>query len=117
MDAHPNLAYSTVAVAPSPAVSGTTLDVASGDGALFASFPFNATVWPAGEQPTVDNAEIVRITGRSTDTLTIDRAEEGTVARTIVVGDQIAVTITAKTLTDVEPNNESVVLHAQLLGV
>lgn len=102
MDAHPNFAYSTVASAPSPATTGTSLDVASGDGALFAAFPFNATVWPADEIPTVDNVEIVRITGRSGDTLTIDREEEGTTARTIVVGDQIAVTITSKVVTDVE---------------
>lgn len=102
MDAHPNFAYSTVASAPSPATTGTTLDVASGDGALFADFPFDATVWPADERPTVDNAEVVRITGRSGDTLTIDREEEGTTARTIVVGDQIAVTVTRKTFLDVE---------------
>ena len=102
MDTHPNFAYSTVATAPSPASSGTSLVVASGDGALFADFPFNATIWPADEQPTDDNAEIVRITGRSTDTLTIERAAEGTVARTVVVGDQIAVTITKKVFTDVE---------------
>ena len=101
-DAHKNFAYSTVATAPSPASSGTSLVVASGDGSKFPAVPFNATVWPASSQPTTANAEIVRVTNVSTDTFTITRTQESTSARTIVVGDQIAATITAKTLTDVE---------------
>lgn len=112
MDAHPNFAYSTVATAPSPATTGTSLVVASGDGVLFAEQPFNAVVWPAGEQPTVDNAEIVRITNRSTDTLTIDREEEGTTARTIIVGDQIAVVLTRQVMEDLEArDDENLILH------
>lgn len=101
-DAHKNFAYSTVATAPSPASSGTSLVVASGDGAKFPATPFNATVWPAGVQPTTANAEIVRVTNISTDTLTLTRTQESSSARSIVVGDQIAATITTKTLTDVE---------------
>jgi hypothetical protein len=101
-DAHKNFAYSTVATAPSPASSGTSLVVAAGEGAKFPAVPFNATVWPVGAQPSTTNAEIVRVTNISTDTLTITRAQESTAARSIVVGDQIAATITAKTLTDVE---------------
>lgn len=101
-DAHKNFPISTVATAPSPATSGTSLVVASGHGTRFPTAPFNATVWPIDVQPTPANAEIVRVTARSTDTLTIARAQEGTSARTVVVGDQIAATITAETLTDVE---------------
>jgi hypothetical protein len=102
MDAHANFAYSTIATAPSPATSGTSLVVAATDGAKFPAVPFNATIWPVNAQPSTTNAEIVRVTGRSTDTLTFTRAQESSSARTIVVGDQIAATITAKTLTDVE---------------
>lgn len=102
VDAHTNFAYSTVATAPSPATSGTSLVVGSGDGALFPAVPFNATIWPVGSQPTSANAEIVRVTNRSTDTLTITRTQESTSARTVIVGDQIAATVTAKTLTDIE---------------
>src|SRR5206468_2357178 len=58
--------------------------------------------WPAGDQPLVTNAEIVRVTAISGDTLTITRTQEGTTARAILVGDQIAATITAKVLTDAE---------------
>jgi len=105
-DAHKNMAVSTVATAPSPATSGTSLVVAAGEGTRFPAVPFNATVWPAGSAPTPANSEIVRVTNRATDTFTITRAQEtgagGPAARTIIVGDQIAATITAKTLTDVE---------------
>ncbi len=103
-DAHKNFAYSTVATAPSPAASGTSLVVASGNGTLFPAVPFNATIWPTGVQPTAANAEIVRVTNISTDTFTITRTQEGSSARTVVVGDQIAATITAKTLADIEDN-------------
>ena len=103
-DSHKNFAYSTVATAPSPASSGTSLVVASGDGSLFPTAPFNATVWPSGSQPTATNAEIVRVTNITGDTFTITRTQEGTSARTVIVGDQIAATITAKTLTDIENN-------------
>ena len=102
IDAHRNLAVSAVVTAPSPAVSGTSLVVTSGHGARFPTAPFNATVWPAAAQPDPANAEIVRVTARTTDTLTIVRAQESTTARTVIVGDQIAATITAQTLTDVE---------------
>lgn len=101
-DSHKNLAVSLVATAPSPATSGTSLVVTTGQGARFPAVPFNATIWPTASQPDPSNAEIVRVTARSTDTLTITRAQEGTVARTVIVGDQIAATITAQTLTDVE---------------
>jgi len=101
-DAHKNFAYSTVATAPSPATSGTSLVVASGGGAAFPATPFNATIWPTATQPSSANAEIVRVTARATDTLTITRAQEGSTARSVVVGDQIAATITTKTLTDIE---------------
>ncbi len=101
-DAHKNFAYSTVAVAPIPATSGTALTVASGQGSLFPAVPFNATVWPAGVQPSAANAEIVRVTLIVTDVLTITRAQESSSARTIVTGDQIANTVTAKVLIDIE---------------
>src|SRR6476620_4789743 len=101
-DSHKNFSYSTVATAPSPATSGTSLVVAAGDGAKFPSSNFNVVIWPAGAQPTSTNSEIVRVSSVSTDTFTITRTQEGTAARTVVVGDQIAVAITAKLFTDLE---------------
>ena len=102
-----NLAVSTVATAPSPATSGTTVVLATGQGARFAdpaskgSYP--ATIWAVGAIPTPSNAEIVLVTAKSTDTLTITRAQEGTSARTVVVGDQIAATVTAAVLNSYAP--------------
>ncbi len=100
MDAHVNFSLTTVSVAPSPASSGTTLDVV--DPSVFPVVPFNATVAPASASPTSVNAEIVRVTNITGTTLTVIRQQEGTSARTIVVGDKIAATITVKTITDIE---------------
>jgi hypothetical protein len=105
-DAHKNLVVTTVATAPSPATSGTSLVVSSGDGAKFPAVPFNATIspTPAGlsQVQIANNSEIVRVTARSTDTLTITRAQEGTSARTVVVGDVVVVASTVKIFTDIE---------------
>ena len=68
-------------------MSGTSLVVAAGTGAVFPAVPFNVVVWPAGQQPVATNAEIVRVTARATDTLTITRTQEGTSARSIIIGD------------------------------
>lgn len=101
-DAHKNFGVSLIATAPSPATSGTSLVVTAGQGTRFPAVPFNASLWPAGQNPDPSNAEIVRVTNISTDTLTITRTQESTSARTVVVGDYIAATVTAKTLTDIE---------------
>ena len=95
MDALKNFAYSLVATAPSPATSGTSLIVTTGQGSYFPATPFDATIWPAGVQPSNTNAEIVRVTNVSTDTLTITRAQYGTTAQAITVGYQIAQTVDA----------------------
>lgn len=92
-----NFSYSTVATAPSPATSGTSLIVASGEGSNFTPFQ-QATIWPTGVLPTTSNSEIVLITAVSSDTLTITRAQSGTAARSVVVGDQISGSITSDLL-------------------
>ena len=100
LDAIKNLAYSTVATAPSPASSGTSLVVAAGEGTRFPAVSFNAIIWPSGAVPTPANAEIVRVTNIATDTFTITRTQESTSARTVVIGDQIAAIISKKWLDD-----------------
>lgn len=106
-DLHKNFAYTTVTTPPTPATSGITIIVA--DGTVFPTVPFNVTIWPADAIPTNSNAEIARVTVVSTNTLTVTRATESTVARAIVAGDQIAETITAKAFTDIEVAITSVV--------
>lgn len=82
---------STVATAPSPALSGTALIVAAGTGVNFPTPSFYANVWPAGAAPSAANVETVQVTGITTDTFTIVRHQNGTSARSILVGDNIAV--------------------------
>lgn len=100
-----NNARATIATAPSPATSGTSLVVASGKGALFPA-PGNgfwATIWnkTSFPDPTDDaNMEIVLVTARSTDTFTITRAQQGTAARTVTTSDTIARFWTSTDVTD-----------------
>lgn len=110
-----NFATSLVATAPSPATSGTSLVVTAGEGARFpnpATTNFNAIVCPADAQPTPNNAEIVRVTAKSTDTFTITRAQESTTARSIIVGDRIYAGVTAKTLADIDVDLFNVAANA-----
>ena len=100
-DAHRNLAVSSVVTAPSPATSGTSITVTSGQGSRFAA-NMNATIAPSGSVPDPSNSEVVRITSVSGDVLTVTRVQEGSSARTVVVGDVIFAGPTSKTLTDVE---------------
>lgn len=87
--ARKNFPFSNVATAPSPADSGTSLVVTAGHGARFPSTPFRAVVCPSGARPISTNAEVINVTNVSTDTLTIDREEEGSTAREIEIGDDI----------------------------
>jgi hypothetical protein len=103
IDARTNFAYGTVLTAPSPATSGTTMTLSSGAGALMPAVPFNLTIWPTGANPLASTAEIVRVTTLVGDAITVMvRAQEGTSARTIIVGDQVAQTITKKIIDDIE---------------
>lgn len=67
----------------------TSIDVTSGDGAKFpapaSAGAFNVIIWEKStyQDPADDpNHEIVRVTARSTDNMTITRAQEGTSAAT-----------------------------------
>lgn len=115
-DQHFNFGFSTVAVAPVPAASGLALTVASA--ATFTGAPpFNCTVWPANARALATNSEIVRVTAIVGDVFTIERdAEPGGITRTILVGDQIAATITAKSLDDIEEAVEQVESFAFFSG-
>ncbi len=105
-----NFVYGVVSVAPSPATSGTSLSLSDADAAVFPDpatvGAYNVVVWPAGTKPLTANAEIVRITAKASPSggntaFTITRTQESTNARTVVVGDQIALNLTAKTIEDI----------------
>ncbi len=105
-DYHSNFGFSTVLTAPSPASSGTSVVLAAGTGSRFpdpATYgPYNVVIYPVDALPTPSNAEVVRVTAKSTDTLTITREQESSSARTVLVGDNVAMAVTAKTLQDIE---------------
>lgn len=90
-----DLATSRVAVAPSPATSGTSLEVGVGHGTRFPAVPFYATIHPDGVLPTLDTAEIVSVTAKSTDTFTITRAQKGTTAQSVAIDWRITASIYA----------------------
>lgn len=101
VDAIANLAYSTVAVPPSPGLTGTELQVQEGQGALFPAPPFDLTMWPAGVAPLASNCEIARVTASDGDAMTLDRAQYGTTAQDISVGYQVAQNITEALLAQI----------------
>lgn len=112
-DAHANFAFTAVAVAPITPTAGTALTVTTGAGALFPAAPFNVVIWPTSAQPSSTNAEIARCTNVVGDVLTIVRAQEGTSARTVVVGDQIMLAPTTKVFTDIEAATPSALVTAK----
>lgn len=83
----------TTTLGSSLSSGATTATVAVGTGALFPTISgseyFTATLWAAGNTTGVPN-EIVKVTARSGDTMTIVRAQEGTTALSWNVGDTFA---------------------------
>ena len=92
-----NNGHSTLAA--SLASNATSITVASGHGARFPSLSsgeyFYATLIDAS-----NNLEIVKCTARSSDVLTVTRAQEGTTARAFAIGDRIELRVTAQGLVD-----------------
>lgn len=112
-DPHVNFGFGTVTVAPSTPTSGTTFSMSNADAALFpnpSSGAYNLTVWRSNARPDSATAEIVRVTakgsansgGAGNTQFTITRQQEGSSARSILVGDFVANSITGKWWSDVE---------------
>lgn len=86
--------------------SATSITVATGDGALFATLqPLDGQVQMATLVDGPD-VEIVRITARSSDTLTVERGQEGTSAVAWADGSKIEARITAGMLDAVLQNQD-----------
>lgn len=92
-----NNAFATLAAGINSSV--TSITVTSGQGARFptltASDYFYATL-----VDTSNNLEIVKCTARSTDVLTVVRAQESTTARAYSAGDRLEIRLTAQTFLD-----------------
>jgi hypothetical protein len=100
VDVLKNLAYSTVAVAPTPGTSGLTCTMQSGDGTFFPTGDFDVSFWPADTISTPHNTEICRCTIVG-DVLTMSRGYYDTPVQDIAVGFQCANTVTANLLTQI----------------
>jgi len=116
-DAIKNFAKATVSIGYDDIA--TSIVLATGDGAKLpqpsTDGQYNLTWWNYTDykDPSDDpNVEIIRVTARSTDTLTITRAQEGTTAsvkNTASKTYKVALTVTTKTINDVENNTRDAV--------
>lgn len=92
-----NFATSTIANVGGIASGDTSVDVQAGDGALFPN-PSGGDYFYLTLIDSSGNREIVKCTARSTDTLTIDRGEDGTSARAFSADDKIELRLNAAAL-------------------
>jgi len=110
--------------------SATEIDVIAGHGDRLPVAPFNAIWWNATDYPDPSDdpgVEIIRVTAKSTDTLTITRAQEGTAAEDHNVAGKtynLIAGMTARTITEmvgdvfgfgpalvIDPNEPSVLVR------
>lgn len=95
-----NFAYSVLAA--QALIGDSTMTVATGTGTLFPTKNFVAVLW-TGTSPLSDaTREIVLCTTRSTDTLTVTRAQESTSAKQWEIGTYIACVTTAGKMDELE---------------
>ena len=73
-------------LANSPGTSGTSFVLETGYGQTMPDVPFHMTTTPPGQLSTLGNSEIVEVTARTDDTLTVTRAQRGTTAKDVQSG-------------------------------
>lgn len=81
-------------LASSISTSATAITVSAGQGAMFPTVP-SGSFFYATFTDSSNNLEIVKVTARNTDTLTVVRAQEDTTARTYSAGDKVELRLTA----------------------
>jgi hypothetical protein len=81
--------------------SATTITLASGEGSRFPN-PSSPDVFYATLIDTSNNLEIVKVTARSTDSLTVVRAQDNTSARAFSAGDRFELRPVAKLFEDIQ---------------
>jgi hypothetical protein len=84
-------------IASSIIASSTSITVSSGQGAEFPTLT-GADYFMATLVDTSNNLEIIKVTARTGDTLTVVRAQEGTTARAYSAGSLLELRITAAVL-------------------
>lgn len=78
--------------------TATTINLAAGDGALFPSL--SSGEWFPATLFSNSGVEIIKVTGRSADALTVVRGQEGTTALAFLAGDHIELRLTASALSE-----------------
>lgn len=78
----------------------TTLDVQTGDGALWPVLGTDEWCWSTISDGTI--VEIVKVTARASDTLTIERAQQGTTAQAWDAADTVQLRLTRDTLSELQ---------------
>lgn len=105
----------TATLAASISAAATTINLASGQGALFPT-PVGSSFFHATLVDALDNREIVKVTTRAADTLTVSRAQEGTTARAYNTGDRLELWLTAAALENMVQKDAANVTFAGALA-
>jgi hypothetical protein len=108
--AYANGVYGVVALAPTPATTGTSITLSADTSSLFpdpaAVGNYPISIWPTGSVylggAVANHGEICTVTAKSGSTLTVVRGAEGSTARAIVVGDQVQMAPTADTFNNLK---------------
>lgn len=84
-DYRKNLANAVVGTMTA-STTATTIPLVAGYGATMPAVPYFMTFTPPGQLSTLGNSEIVLVSARSTDSLTVVRGQKGTTAKLITTG-------------------------------
>ena len=93
--------------------SATSVILTPGNGALFPALGAGEFCY-ATLVDSSNNLEVVKVTGRSTDTLTVVRAQDNTVARAYAVGDKLELRLVAAVFTEMIQRDGSIAMTANL---
>ena len=115
MDSVKNLTATSITNAAG--TSGTTINVTTGTGAYFPAPPFDVVIWATGTLPTFANAEIARCTAYTTDTLTVTRSVDGTAQNVTATGWQVAQSIDATLLRQLQTYSGSLASGTRAITV
>lgn len=93
-----NLAATTLGAGIAGNSGATSLTVYSGTGALFPALPYAGDFFMGVLVNSFGQTEIVKVTGRTGDVLTVERGQEGTTIRAYSLGDRFELRLTAASI-------------------
>jgi hypothetical protein len=102
----------SAAIASSITTSSTTIILAAGQGAEF-PIPNATDYFYATLVDSSNNLEIVKVTNRSADTLTVVRAQDGTTARSYTAGSLLELRLVAAVINDLQ----NIIVNPLITGI